>query len=796
MSLSSSPVPKRLSPPRGGQLDGSHPLSGLRRGEASWSSSWGDKQRELTCEGDPRGRQSRLISLTLAQNAETMAAKVPRRCPACWRSSEGALRTCVCDLIVPAPGGAGALKHVAKVSLVYHFRELFRSSNSGTVITRVFPSQTRRFVKDVSEDEAALGARLGAPDGSTPVVLYPGEGSVSVAELKEMVGGAAGVDVDVDVGMGMGGDDGVQGGGGGMGTGVCAAGLASEPPTSSPGSAAARVAERYLQLSNAHDLRGMLAMYADGGVDLYGVAGRAGDMARVAAAQRTFFTRHGPTLRYEWGAITDVTAEEAAPAAVAAVVEFAFSRHWVEESADGAQRPMRWDSLEHGMVERVHVHRATGKVERVEVVGAGGPASALASALALEKKEDEEKRPQHPQQSHEEETTSGTAAVTAAAAASAIEVAPTVAATAAATTAATTAATASPCFHLILLDGTWDQARKLNKGIDASIPRVRLEQERLSAFALRKQHPTDRCRVSTCEALCVLLEELGEGPGVTAAIDAALQLHSHGRPGGFDPSLNGLKVGYGVGSRTKGQATRQPRKERGRVRGESAGMGKGGGSGTGTGEGTGEAGSINGPEADDSNWTHVYVKGLPVWFDEVKLRSLFSAFGSITSTHVPMRGFRRKKRAAQRREYGGAARTARTAENENGAAGELGERGEVRGECNGFGFVNYTDNESAVRAVEAMNGVRAPGKEDEEREGGERGAPEEVGGGDSDGVGGACLVVKRAHQEARVPRPRPPREGETATIAVEVVAVIPAAAAVATRTACSTVVGNVSKEKG
>ena len=70
---------------------------------------------------------------------------------------------------------------------MYHFRELFRSSNSGTVITRVFPSQTRRFVKDVSEDEAALGARLGAPDGSTPVVLYPGEGSVSVAELKALM---------------------------------------------------------------------------------------------------------------------------------------------------------------------------------------------------------------------------------------------------------------------------------------------------------------------------------------------------------------------------------------------------------------------------------------------------------------------------------------------------------------------------------------------------------------------------------------------------------------------------------
>jgi DTW domain-containing protein YfiP len=61
---------------------------------------------------------------------------------------------------------------------------------------------------------------------------------------------------------------------------------------------------------------------------------------------------------------------------------------------------------------------------------------------------------------------------------------------------------------IVVVDGTWRQARKLNKKIDPSIPRVRITPTTLSKFLCRRQTRVDR--VCTAEALSLLLEDMGK----------------------------------------------------------------------------------------------------------------------------------------------------------------------------------------------------------------------------------------------------------------------------------------------
>ena len=118
------------------------------------------------------------------------------------------------------------------------------------------------------------------------------------------------------------------------------------------------VASQYLELSNAHEQREMLAMFSDH-VSLYGADG----IEAAGAAQRAFYDRHGPSLRYEPGELREL---RQACGGRAAVVEFPFVRLWEEA---GASR--RWDSREHGLVERIHVAVDSGLIVRIEVVTTG-----------------------------------------------------------------------------------------------------------------------------------------------------------------------------------------------------------------------------------------------------------------------------------------------------------------------------------------------------------------------------------------------------------------------------------------
>ena len=61
---------------------------------------------------------------------------------------------------------------------------------------------------------------------------------------------------------------------------------------------------------------------------------------------------------------------------------------------------------------------------------------------------------------------------------------------------------------IIVVDGTWGQASRLNKNIDPQIPRVKINPTTISSFECRTQTQIDR--VCTVEAVTMLLRELDE----------------------------------------------------------------------------------------------------------------------------------------------------------------------------------------------------------------------------------------------------------------------------------------------
>jgi DTW domain-containing protein YfiP len=60
---------------------------------------------------------------------------------------------------------------------------------------------------------------------------------------------------------------------------------------------------------------------------------------------------------------------------------------------------------------------------------------------------------------------------------------------------------------IIVLDGTWGQARRLNQKLPPSIPRVKILPTTLSRFLCRRQTQADR--VCTAEALALLMTDIG-----------------------------------------------------------------------------------------------------------------------------------------------------------------------------------------------------------------------------------------------------------------------------------------------
>lgn len=65
---------------------------------------------------------------------------------------------------------------------------------------------------------------------------------------------------------------------------------------------------------------------------------------------------------------------------------------------------------------------------------------------------------------------------------------------------------------ILIVDGTWRQARRLNLRIPADVPRVKITPTTLSKFLCRRQAREDR--VCTIEALSLLLQDMGDRKSV------------------------------------------------------------------------------------------------------------------------------------------------------------------------------------------------------------------------------------------------------------------------------------------
>ena len=72
---------------------------------------------------------------------------------------------------------------------------------------------------------------------------------------------------------------------------------------------------------------------------------------------------------------------------------------------------------------------------------------------------------------------------------------------------------------IIVVDGTWSQARRLNLKIPSSIPRIKITPTTLSKFLCRRQTRADR--VCTVEALSLLLNDMGKAQAADL-LDAGL----------------------------------------------------------------------------------------------------------------------------------------------------------------------------------------------------------------------------------------------------------------------------------
>ncbi len=74
--------------------------------------------------------------------------------------------------------------------------------------------------------------------------------------------------------------------------------------------------------------------------------------------------------------------------------------------------------------------------------------------------------------------------------------------------------------RVIVLDGTWRQAKRFNKILPLTIPRVKIQPQTLSKFLCRTQVRLDR--VCTVEALALLMEDMGR-PEIAESLEAGLQ---------------------------------------------------------------------------------------------------------------------------------------------------------------------------------------------------------------------------------------------------------------------------------
>mmetsp|Transcript_101470 Transcript_101470/g.152007 ORF Transcript_101470/g.152007 Transcript_101470/m.152007 type:complete len:683 (-) Transcript_101470:119-2167(-) len=104
-----------------------------------------------------------------------------------------------------------------------------------------------------------------------------------------------------------------------------------------------------------------------------------------------------------------------------------------------------------------------------------------------------------------------------------------------------------------------------------------------------------------------------------------------------------------------------------------------------------------------NDWTNIYLKKIPLEWDDDKLRAEFEGFGEILSAAIA-KGFRKPRKKAPKPETEEKEGEA-TEEKPEEAKEEVKEEEEEAKEVSlGYGFINFAEHEGALAAVEAMNG--------------------------------------------------------------------------------------------
>jgi DTW domain-containing protein YfiP len=96
--------------------------------------------------------------------------------------------------------------------------------------------------------------------------------------------------------------------------------------------------------------------------------------------------------------------------------------------------------------------------------------------------------------------------------------------------------------QIIVVDGTWRQAKNMckhfKKNISSKVRLVKLSPTTLSVYARTQTEPD---RISTIEAIGLLVQELGEDPAVCQAIISYLEINNQVRSGREDSPCQGLR---------------------------------------------------------------------------------------------------------------------------------------------------------------------------------------------------------------------------------------------------------------
>uniref|UniRef100_A0A6U3DAI6 PABP n=1 Tax=Entomoneis paludosa TaxID=265537 RepID=A0A6U3DAI6_9STRA len=115
---------------------------------------------------------------------------------------------------------------------------------------------------------------------------------------------------------------------------------------------------------------------------------------------------------------------------------------------------------------------------------------------------------------------------------------------------------------------------------------------------------------------------------------------------------------------------------------------------------------------DINSWTNIYIKNIPLEWDDARLMTEFEQFGEVISASIAQGIPKKQPAPAKKEEEGetpeGEEEPAETPETESKENEDTNEKGEEKVSSLGYGFVNFAEHEPAAAAVENLNGRKFP----------------------------------------------------------------------------------------